>query len=59
MDSFTQDNSQDPVSFAEQVMDFLATVTSQAKRSHGEADALTLLAIDALISNMYSYGRAG
>ena len=60
MDMFIADNTQDASSFADQIISFMAAVTSQAKiKPHGSADLLTVIATDALISNLYSHTKNG
>ena len=60
MDMLVADSIQDVSSFADQIISFMAAVTSQAKiKPHGSADLLSVLATDALISNLYSHTKNG
>lgn len=60
MDLFIQGYAQDGKSFADQIIAFLVAVNAQAKvRPHGEAELLSILIIDSLINNLYSFSRNG
>lgn len=60
MDMLVTDSIQDVSSFADQIISFMAAITSQAKiKPHGSADLLSVIATDALISNLYSHTKNG
>jgi len=51
-------SSLDVTIFANQIMTFLTAMSSQSNiRPDGEGETLSLLLIDALINNLYQYGR--
>lgn len=51
-------SSLDVTMFANQIITFLTAMSAQSTiRSDGEGEALALLSIDALLNNLYHYGR--